>query len=107
VDGRRWRAVNGTAMYVDRIVQGDSVDVDEHVLSPRERQEEALFTGLRLARGIDRSRFVAEFAVDPWVRYAPELGPYVEDGLVWRRDDGFGLTRRGMLLANEILSTFV
>jgi hypothetical protein len=31
----------------------------------------------------------------------------LHDGFVWCDDGGFGLTRRGMLVANEILATFV
>jgi coproporphyrinogen III oxidase-like Fe-S oxidoreductase len=73
----------------------------------QERQEEALFTGLRLSEGIDRPRFMSAFGEDPWLRYAPHLRPYVDDGFMWVRDGAFGLTRRGMLVANEILSTFV
>jgi len=107
VDGTRWRAVNATSEYVDRIVQGESVLVERRVLPPHERQEEALFTGLRLTEGIDRPRFTSVFGEDPWLRYAQHLRPYVDDGFMWVRDDAFGLTRRGMLVANEILSTFV
>jgi oxygen-independent coproporphyrinogen-3 oxidase len=107
VDGRRWRTVSGTSEYVDRIVQGEPVTLDDHVLSAREREEEALFTGLRLTQGIERRRFAATFAEDPWLRYAEELRPHVEDGFMWEREGAFGLTRRGMLVANEILLTFV
>jgi hypothetical protein len=35
------------------------------------------------------------------------LGPFVDQGLMWARDGRFGLTRRGMLVANEVLVTFV
>ena len=76
-------------------------------LSGDERIGEALFTGLRLNEGIDRDQFAERFAVDPWSRYEQELTPFAEDGLMWLRDRRFGLTRRGMLLANEILMTFV
>jgi oxygen-independent coproporphyrinogen-3 oxidase len=105
--GRRWRNVAGTLDYVDRIGAGARVAVDDRVLTPGERIEEALFTGLRLAAGIDRRNFRARYGVDPWTRYGDALAPLVGDGLMWLRDGRFGLTRPGMLVANEILQVFV
>jgi coproporphyrinogen III oxidase-like Fe-S oxidoreductase len=69
--------------------------------------EETLFTGLRLSAGLDRGNFEADHGVDPWVRHAAVLEPCVASGLVWSIGPRFGLTRRGMLVANEILATFV
>ena len=107
VDGRRWRNVAATVDYVDRIKAGASVAVDERTLGEAERIEEALFTGLRLTAGIDRAAFRARFGVDPWERYGPALEPSVGDGHVWQSGTRFGLTRSGMLVANEILQVFV
>ena len=66
------------------------------------RIAEALFTGLRLTAGIDGRNFQARYGVDPWSRHGATLAPFVEDGFMWRDATAFGLTRRGMLVANEI-----
>jgi coproporphyrinogen III oxidase-like Fe-S oxidoreductase len=105
--GLRWKNIAPTGEYVDRMARGATVRLDEHRLSARERLEEALFTGLRLNAGIDRRNFTGTFGVDPWVQHADVLEPCEADGLVWSTDGRFGLTRRGMLVANEILATFV
>jgi oxygen-independent coproporphyrinogen-3 oxidase len=105
--GRRWRNVSATLEYCDRIEAGRAVAIDVRDLGSDERVEEALFTGLRMTDGIDARNFAARYGVDPWSRYGEALAPYVTEGLVWRRDAAFGLTRRGMLVANEILATFV
>ena len=105
--GRRWRNVASTADYVARLDEGRSPAVDVVRLSPAEQVEEALFTGLRLSAGIDRRAFHARHGVDPWPPYAERLKPFVEEGFMWQHDGKFGLTRRGMLVANEILVTFV
>jgi hypothetical protein len=47
------------------------------------------------------------YGVNPWDVHRDRLAPCVDEGLLWRRDSVFGLTRRGMLVANEILLTFV
>jgi oxygen-independent coproporphyrinogen-3 oxidase len=107
VDGRRWRNVASTIEYVARVEAGGQVAVDARDLPAVERVEEALFTGLRLREGIDGGNFVRRFGVEPWARYGAALDPYLHDGLMWRDGPRFGLTRRGMLVANEILATFV
>ena len=81
--------------------------VDRTALTPQARLEEALFTGLRLSMGIDRRNILSTHGVDPWSRYGDRLAPYQAAGLLWTRGDRLGLSRPGMLLANEILSTFV
>jgi oxygen-independent coproporphyrinogen-3 oxidase len=107
VDGVRWHNVPGTADYVARIQDGRPVDLGRCRLSDDERLSEALFMGLRLAEGIDGRNVLARFGVEPWSRYGAELQPYVDEGFAWRRGAAFGLTRRGMLLANELMATFV
>ena len=77
------------------------------MLSPRARLEEALFTGLRLSSGVDADAIHQTFGVDPWVEYGAALEPFVEAGMVWRSGARFGLTRRGMLVANSVMSVFV
>jgi oxygen-independent coproporphyrinogen-3 oxidase len=86
---------------------GRSVRLEVQPLSPAGRIEEALFTGLRLMSGIDRRNFSARYGVDPWSRYAERLQPYVDEGFMWTDGARFGLSRRGMLVANEILAVFV
>lgn len=107
VDGVRWKNVAATTAYVEEVTAGRSPATDRVTLSLQERREEALFTGLRLASGIECEAFRGQFGIEPWETYATTLDPCLDDGLVWRNAGRFGLTRRGMLVANEILSAFV
>jgi len=107
VEGRRWKNVAGTGEYVELIRQSRAVAIDVEELSPQARVEEALFTGLRLTSGINRRNFLTKYGVEPWSVYGQALEPYVSEGLMWADEDTFGLTRRGMLIANEIMTAFV
>jgi oxygen-independent coproporphyrinogen-3 oxidase len=107
VDGVRWKNVAGTAEYVDRMASGRAVALERDVLGIQARREEALFTGLRMTAGIDVRNFAHRFGVNPWTSFETTLAPMVADGLMWQSGERFGLTRRGMLVANEILATFV
>ena len=49
----------------------------------------------------------ARYGVDPWSRHGPLFDGCVTDGLMWHEEPRFGLTRRGMLVANEILAAVV
>ncbi|MEI6245190.1 MAG: coproporphyrinogen dehydrogenase, partial [Acidobacteriota bacterium] len=107
VDGTRWKNIAGTGDYVARIGSGQGVRQDVRILSTAERIEEALFTGLRLNDGIDEAAFHARWEIFPWQRYQDALTLRVEAGHVWRANGRFGLTRAGMLVANDVLSAFV
>lgn len=105
--GARWKNLASTTEYVGAIAGGRRVDVDRRALGRQEHMEDALFTGLRLTDGIDLAEIRARHGVDAWARYGTALDPYVEAGLVIYDGARLRLTRRGMLLANEVMSVFI
>ena len=106
--GERWRTLNSTAEYVQRIAAGADVRLDRRTLGPQERLEEALFMGLRLVDGLDLPLMRERHGVDIWARYGQDLAPFVQVGLlVHEPDRRLALTRAGMLLANEVMSVFI
>jgi putative oxygen-independent coproporphyrinogen III oxidase len=107
LSGVRWKNVPATEEYISRTRRAESAAVDVRRLSPEERLGDALFTGLRLARGIDLETVAARYGVDVWGRYGAELAPFVEEGLLLRDGPRLRLTRQGMLLAHEVMAVFV
>jgi oxygen-independent coproporphyrinogen-3 oxidase len=105
--GLRWKNVSGTEDYISRVGSGASLVAEFRDLSPLERLEETLFTGLRLTDGIDLASVSQRYGSDVWARYGEALMPFVRDGLVIRDGSRLRLSRNGMLLANEILQVFV
>jgi oxygen-independent coproporphyrinogen-3 oxidase len=103
----RWHNIAGTTEYIGRILGDAEVHAGLEQRSARARYEEALFTGLRLNDGIDGAAIEARFGQDPWAEFGEAVTRYVEGDLAWRSGSRVGLTRRGMLVANEILTTFV
>ncbi len=106
-DGARWKNVSATEDYVTRIRDNASVALDRRVLPAEERLGDALFTGLRLVDGIDCEAIQARYGVDPCIRYAAALEPFVTEGLLLASDRRLRLTRAGMLVANEVMRVFV
>jgi oxygen-independent coproporphyrinogen-3 oxidase len=99
--------VSSTEDYVDRISAGQPTAVEPRQLSAEERLGDALFTGLRLAEGIDLDALQTRYGVDVWARYGAELERFVDAGCL--RHDGarLSLSRQGMLLAHEVMTVFV
>ncbi|MDP3718178.1 MAG: radical SAM family heme chaperone HemW [Acidobacteriota bacterium] len=106
--GERWRTLNSTVEYVERIAAGADVRLDRRLLDPQERLEEALFMGLRLVEGLNLRAIQARHGVDIWARYGQDLATFVHAGLlVHEPGRRLALTRAGMLLANEMMSVFI
>jgi oxygen-independent coproporphyrinogen-3 oxidase len=105
--GVRWKNVSATEEYIARLGRGATTAVDVRRLSADERIGEALMTGLRLADGVDEAGILARYGVDVWARYGRDLVSSLEAGLLLRKNGRMSLTRRGMLLAHEVMVAFV
>jgi len=106
--GVRWRNVAATMDYIRRVTDGESLVAERRVLDAEERLEEALFTGIRLTAGLDLPAVAERYGVDVWDRYGGELTRFVDAGLLVHDPDvRLRLTRRGMLLANEVMAVFI
>ncbi len=86
---------------------GRQVEAERRVLSAQERFEDAVFTGLRLAKGVHLAAVRSRYGTDVWDRYGEDLRPFVDQRLLIYDDGAIRLTRDGMLLANEVMTVFI
>jgi oxygen-independent coproporphyrinogen-3 oxidase len=105
--GVRWKNVSSTEEYISAASTGGQLSREVRHLSPQERLEEALFTGLRLARGVDLTSIESRYGVDVWARWGDDLQPFVDERLLIHDDGLLALTRAGMLLAHEVMTVFI
>ena len=103
----RWKNQSSTTEYIAAVASGGQLGVERRELHGREAFEEALFTGLRLTRGIDVHAVKIRYDADVWEIYGAELEPFREAGLLIYDGRLLRLSRAGMLLANEIMSQFL
>jgi len=108
-DGRRWWNIDTFGGYCRAIEErGPAAAVaGERMLSPRERAQEALFTGLRRREGVDLGAFRTAHGVDVMTDYAEGLSAPFAAGLLERHGARLRLTERGVLLSNEVFQAFV
>jgi oxygen-independent coproporphyrinogen-3 oxidase len=105
--GVRWKNLSATDEYAARVIAGTPTDVERRELSAEERWQEAVITGLRLANGISIAAMAARHGVDLDARFGDDLRRFEEAGAVARDGDRLRLTRRGMLVANDVLRVFI
>ena len=81
-----------------------SARAGERTLSPRERLEEAVMTGLRVRSGIDRAAFKVRHGLDILEPFGEALRPSIRAGLLSVDEAAVRLTRKGVLMSSEVLS---
>ena len=106
-DGTRWKNVSATEDYIAAVTAGGSLRTDVRAMTLRERSEEAAFTGLRLAGGVDLPAIRDKYGIDLWEECGGELVRFVEAGVLTYDVGRLRLTRRGMLLANEVMAVLI
>ncbi len=83
-------------------MQGESEDIDEE-----KALSEAIFLGLRKTEGVNLKSFAQVYGRDPSVLYEKEIKELQDAGLIELRDDNLRLTRKGILLSNEVFMRFM
>lgn len=97
-DGRARRSnLESPAEYVNRVRGGESPEV---ACEPAHPEEERFFLGLRLREGIRPEE--AE-----WRRFREPIERFLEAGLLESGGGVLRLTRRGVLLSNEVFQEFI
>jgi oxygen-independent coproporphyrinogen-3 oxidase len=103
----RWANERDAARYVALVEAGARAIVETIELDTHDASAEALFTGLRLMRGVDLSAHRARFGTDVRAHYDEDLRRFREAGLIELDDDRLRLTPAGVLLSNEVFAAFV
>ena len=102
---RSWneRALDG---YLAAVEAGRSPTRGSEHIDDRAAEFESVALGLRTADGLSRRSFSATFGADPLDRYAEAVDRGARAGLLEIDVDAVRLSRRGRLLANEVLVAF-
>ncbi len=107
VDGVRYWNEATFGSYCAAMEAAGSARAGERALSRTERLEEAVMTGLRVRRGIDRAAFRARHDIDVMDQFGDAFRPSIVAGLLDVNDETVRLTRRGVLMSSEVLSAIV
>ena len=104
VDGVRWKNVSSTTEYIDRVRRGDAGGHRRASAVGRRAPGRRAVHRTAPDGGVDEAAIERRYGVDVWKRYGSDLQPYVDAGLLKRQNRRLWLTRRGMLLAHEVMT---
>ena len=93
--------------YVAAIQRGDLARLEATPLSREDAMAEFMYLGLRMADGVEFSDFEQEFGISPEKLYASIFDELVPAGFLGRGRSSIRLTRRGMLLSNQVFARFL
>ena len=93
--------------YAGAIAQGRLPRRDEQHLTRQDAIAEFMFLGLRMADGINSNEFRREFGVGVEEAFGREVSKLAALGLLETAGDRVRLTRRGMLLSNQVFEHFL
>ena len=104
-DGReRYANERDTSHYIELIEQDGSAEV---MREPIESASEYVFLGLRMNEGIDLGKYQELFGIDFLSKFTSEIERLAGAELIETYGNRIRLTARGMLLSNEVFSTFI
>ncbi len=108
LNGRRSKSLADVRRYVE-LAAGDLADliVEDETLPPQARAAETAVQMLRLTRGIDWGRFRELAQHDAASLFAKPIEKHRDLGLLEVDAEGARLTRRGLLLSNQVMQDFL
>lgn len=109
LEGNGVRYSNPTSLeeYRQGVLAGQLKRVEEQRLTERDALSEHLFLGLRLAAGVSFSGFEHKFGRSLASVYGTVIADCDKLGLIHQSETSISLTRRGMLLSNQVFSRFL
>ena len=105
--GTRFSNAADLDAYATAIQAGSLPRVDMMPLTREDALAEHLFLGLRMSDGVRFSEFKDAFGIGIGEVYAEEIAVLLKQGLLNKDAAGIRLTRRGMLLSNQVFHRFL
>ena len=99
--GRRWANDRSPERYLERVEKTGTGEASLEEVSAEEHLRERLFTGLRLAEGIDLDALSADLDIPVRQRFAKQIESLQRDGIGELQGPVFRLNERGFDLHSE------
>lgn len=107
MDGARWSNERSWHRYQEHLAQGLAVGGPAERLAGREALGEALMLGLRLRDGVNLAEMAGHYPLDPRLVFRREIDRFQSLELLEEQGGVLRLTRRGLLLANNVFAEII
>lgn len=101
---KRWNTIPDAALYVRRVLAGNSIIDHEEIVGLDAAARETLLLGLRTAQGIDFGRLLHEYGAGFLEKLEKSIAPLETAGLLVRTEGRLRFTDRGFLLSEAVLA---
>ena len=105
--GIRWGNQSAFDLWSASIQNNRLAAVEPQTLTREDALSEYIFLGLRMADGISLDDFAEEFGERLENRFSEEINQLQQAGLLVCSSDRLSLTKRGMLLSNQVFVRFL
>ncbi len=105
--GIRFRNPETLEDYARQVTSGQLERFDVQQLTQLDAMAEFMFLGLRLADGVNKHAFEHEFNLTLESVYGSETADLIRLGLLVSDRNSLTLTRRGMMLSNQVFTRFL
>jgi putative oxygen-independent coproporphyrinogen III oxidase len=107
-DGQfRWENAASVEKYQSLLEQGNSPICGQRRLTPDAQLEEFFFLGLRQMEGIELAEARRRWGTDQVERWARKIESLEHDGWLERQNGHVRLTKRALLISNEVFQEFI
>jgi oxygen-independent coproporphyrinogen-3 oxidase len=105
----RYRTINAHQVkdYIQRIEQNGHAIIEKHQVSELEEMEETMMLGLRMKEGVSKQGFQTRFNTELEEVYGETIKRLLEKGLLETNGYTYALTSGGVMLGNEVFSSFL
>ncbi|MGL4522411.1 MAG: radical SAM family heme chaperone HemW [Bacilli bacterium] len=107
LSGTRYSNVSVIPHYLKKIGEGQKPVREENILTVQERMEEEMFLGLRLMEGVEIAKFQQKFGISPVEQFSETIKTQEKRGLLRCTSTHIVLTREGIMLGNDVFSSFL
>jgi oxygen-independent coproporphyrinogen-3 oxidase len=105
--GIRYNNPDNLEEYRQFVSEGKLVRLGEKIITLNDAMSEYLYLGLRLSDGVNFSAFECEFGLPLESAYFDAINKLTKLGLLVNNGVSISLTRRGMLLSNQVFQRFI
>jgi len=104
IGGRMFSYKKDVSAYILNSADDAPIIDENYEMTLKETAVQYVMLALRLNRGVSKSEYRSRFGMDFDGKYLEKIKPFMQKKLIVEGDDGYHLSRRGMLISNLILS---
>nr|WP_263313129.1 radical SAM family heme chaperone HemW [Mammaliicoccus sp. Marseille-Q6498] len=107
INGIRYSNINPVNQYIKKLSNDELPILQSTEVTLKEQMEEEMFLGLRMAKGVSKSKFNLKFHQTINDVFGEKVNLLIRDGLLVDEDDFLYLSNRGQIIGNEVFEQFL